>query len=120
MLLRKLDCASQWQQLNIFELNVLRGLVIELSRSEFGNQAISNVPIVVDDKDVFDANVLVVQEGLAQVADNFVEVLIALDTFQTECNSRHDGLFLLDDHARISADGPQVKVILDAEGEPEH
>ena len=32
----------------------------------------------------------------------------------------HDRLFLLDDHARVGANGAQVEVVLNAEGETQH
>ena len=120
MLLRELDRASQWQELDVFEPNVFGGLVLAFARCEFGNQAVANVTVVVDHEDVFDANVLVVQQRLAQVADDLIQVFIALEALEAERDAGHDGLLLLDDHARVGADGPEVKVVLDAEGEPEH
>ena len=120
MLFGKLDCASEWQQLNVFELNVLRGLVFAFARNEFRYQAVSDVSIVVHDKDVFDANTFVVQQWLAQVADDLVEVLIAVQTLETESDAGHDRLFLLDDHAGVGTHRPQVEVVLDTEREPEH
>ena len=62
MLVCILDRASERQELNVFELNVARGFVFAFARIELGNDAVADVPIVIDDQNVFDANVLVVQE----------------------------------------------------------
>ena len=120
MLFRKLDCASEWQQLNVFELNVLRGFVFSYARSEFRDQAVSDVPVVIHDEDVPHANPSVVEQRLAQVADDVVQVFVALQTLETERNAGHDCLFLLDDHAGIRTYGAKVEVVLDPEREPEH
>ena len=120
MLFGKLDCASEWQKLNVFELNVLRGLVFAFPRSELRDQAISNVSIVVHDEDVPHANPFVVEQRLAELADDFVQVLVALQALVTECDAGHDCLFLFDDHTCVCAYGPQVEVILDSESEAEH
>ena len=63
---------------------------------------------------------LLFSRRLAQAADDFVEVLIALQTLDPERDAGHDRLFLLDDHARVGADLAQVEVVLHTEGQPEH
>ena len=60
------------------------------------------------------------RSGSRRSADDFVQVLLALQALEAERDARHDGLFLLDDHARVRADCAQVEVILDPESEPEH
>ena len=120
MVVGKLHRASQRQQLNVLELNVARGLVFAFARIELRNNAVSDVPVVVDDEDVLDANVLIFQERLSQSADDGVEILIALQALDAERDAGHDGLFLLDNHTRVGADLAQVEVVLDAESETEH
>ena len=120
MLIRKLDGASEWQQLNVFELNVLRGFVFAFARSELRDQAVYDVPLLVYDEDIPHANPLVVEQRLAQVADDLVQIFVALYALHAECDAGHDGLFLLDDHACVCAHGSQVEVVLDTEREPEH
>ena len=106
--------------MNVFELNVAACLVFAFAWIELRNNAVANVSIVVDDQDVLHANILVVQQRLPQAADDLVEVLVALKTLETERDAGHDGLFLLDDHARVGADRSQVEVVLNAERETEH
>lgn len=120
MHVRVLHRASERQQLNVFELNVARGLVFAFARIELRNDAVEDIPIVVDHQNVFDANVLVVQERLAQSADDLVEILLALQALEAERDAGHDRLFLLDDHARVGANLAQVEVVLDTESETEH
>jgi hypothetical protein len=120
VLVRVLDCTSERQQLNVLELEVARRFVFTLARVELGNDAVDNVPVVVHHQNVSDANVFVVQEGIANVPDDLVQLLVALQAFHAERDPGHDRLFLLNDHARVGADLAQVEVILDAEGEPEH
>ncbi len=120
MRVRVLHCTSQRQELDIFELNVLKRFVFAFAWIELRNDAVFNVSLIVHDHDVSHANILVVERRLAQVADNLDEVLIALKAFDSERNARHDRLFLLDDHARVGADGPQIEVVLNPEGETQH
>jgi len=115
-----LNGAAQGQKLDVFVLNVTRRFIFALSRVEFGDNAVQNVSIIIHDQDVLDANVLIVQQRVAQVADDLVEVLIALDALESEGNAGHDGLLLLDDHAGIRVDRAQIEVVLNTQRESEH
>src|SRR5690349_13751937 len=52
----KLHRTSQRQQLNVFELNVAGGFVFTFAWIELRNDAVEDVPVVVDDENVLDAN----------------------------------------------------------------
>src|SRR5688500_2561719 len=71
-------------------------------------------------QNIFHPNVLVVQQRLAEVADDLVKVSIAMKALDPKRDPRHDCLFLLDDHARIGANCAEVEVILHTEGQPQH
>jgi len=120
VLVGELDGASQRQELNVLELHVTSSLVLSITWIEFGDDAVEDVAVVVDDENISDADVFVIQQRLAQFSDNLVEVLIALEALESERDTGHDGLFLLDNHARVGADSAEVEVVLDTEGEAEH
>ena len=120
MLVGELNGVSQGQQLNILELKVFGRFVFSFPWIELGDDAVSDVTVVVDDENISYAYVLVVQEGLTEVPDDFVEILITLEALESESDSGHDGLFLLDNHAGVGADGAEVEVILDTEGKAQH
>ena len=120
MRIRVLHRTSQREELDVFELNVLKRFVFAFAWIELGDDAVFNVSLVVHDHDVLHANIFVVEGRLAQVADDLDEVLIALQAFDSERNARHDRLFLLDDHAGVGADSPQIEVVLNPEGETQH
>ena len=109
-----LDRAPQRQELNVFELNVACRVVLAFAWSEFRNDTVHDISIVVDDENVSDAHVLIVQQGLAQAADYFIKVLTALQALEAERDAGHDCLLLLDDHARVGANRSQVEVVLNA------
>src|SRR6185437_8036567 len=71
-------------------------------------------------QNVFDANIFLVEKRFLNASAYLVKILIALDTLQAQADAGHDRLFLFDDHARVGADGSQVEVVLNAEGETEH
>ena len=114
------DHASQWQELYVLELNIAGRIVIEFAWSEFGIEAVYDVTIVIHHQDILDANVLIVQQRLAQVADDLVEVSIAMQALDPKRDPGHDRLFLLDDHSRVGTHGAEVEVILHTESQPEH
>src|SRR6185369_5267142 len=115
-----LNCATQGQKLDVFVLNVASGVVFALPWVEFRDNAVQDVSIIIDDEDIPDAHVLIVQQRVAQVADNLVKVLIALEALESEGNAGHDGLLLLDDHAGVGVNRAQVEVVLNTERESEH
>ena len=61
MLLCELDRASERQKLYVFELNIPRRFVFALAWIEFRDNAVEDVSVIVDQENIFDANVLIVQ-----------------------------------------------------------
>ena len=112
--------ASQRQELDVFKLDELERLVFAFAWIVVRDKTVSNVALVVDHHNVLHTSVLVVQRRITEVADELDKVLVALKGFQPERDARHDGLFLLDDHARVGADGSQVEVILNSQGKAQH
>ncbi len=120
MLVCILDYAPEWQELYVFELDVACSVVFAFAWVEIGDNAVSDVSVVVHYQNILEAYVLVVQQRLAQVPDDLIKVSIALETLDPERDPRHDRLFLLDDHARVGIYLPEVEVVLHAEGQPQH
>ena len=111
---------SQRSKLDIRELHVLKALIFALLWIEFGIDTVENIARVVNDHYVLHANILVLEWRLAQGAGDLDEVLVTGEALQANTDSRHDRLFLLDDHARIGAHRPEVEVVLDTEREAQH
>ena len=120
MLVSRLDSTPQRQELDVFELNIPGGLVFAFAWVEFRDDAVENITVVVYHQNVFDTNIFLIKKGSLNTSDNLVEILIALETLIAKSDAGHDRLFLFDDHARVGADGSEVEVVLNAEGEPEH
>src|SRR5205085_6471294 len=120
VLVSELDGASERQHLNVFELDITCRLVFAIARIELRNNAVEDVTVVVHHENVLDADVLVLQQRLAQAANNLVEILLALEALVAQRDAGHDCLFLLDYHASVIAHGAEIEVVLDTEGEAEH
>jgi hypothetical protein len=102
-------------------LNIARRIVIEFAWGEFGDNTVNDVSIVVHHQNILDPNIfIVVQQRLAQVTDDLVQVAIAMQTLDPERDPGHDRLFLLNDHACIGANRAEVEVILHTKGQPQH
>src|SRR6185295_17497066 len=83
----ELDGAPQGRQSQVPDLKVLGSVVGLLLRRVFPLEAVDNVAVVVHDEDVLNPNVFVVEQRIFDTAEDFIEVLFALQTIHAEGDS---------------------------------